>query len=413
MEQKNKKNHKEHRDELAELFAETQRHLEAGKELAGKDGALQPLLKKLLEASLEGEIDAHLKSEGNSNRRNRKGNKTVKTQYGKVELDTPRDRQSSFEPILVPKRQRTLGASIDNKILGFYSMGMSYRDIGVHVEETYGIELSQGMLTAITDQIWEEVEAWRTRPLEELYPCLWLDAMVFKVREEGRIVKKAVYMALARTMEGQKELLGFYMGEAESAKFWMRVLSDLQERGVQDILICCIDNLSGFVEAVNAVYPETDVQLCLIHQLRNSLKFVSWQDRKEVAKDLRKVYSGVDEQAALVELDRFEAKWGKKYRPIVKSWRKNWTELATMFNYTAGIRTMIYTTNTIEGFHRQIRKVTETKGAFSSERALFTLLFLAQMRMSQSWTRVPKIWRKTKIELVINYEERIKRYYHY
>ena len=203
------------------------------------------------------------------------------------------------------------------------------------------------------------------------------------------------------------------MGEAESAKFWMRVLSDLQERGVQDILICCIDNLSGFVEAVNAVYPETDVQLCLIDQLRNSLKFVSWQDRKAVAKDLRKVYSGVDEQAALVDLDRFEANWGKKYRPIVKSWRKNWPELATMFNYTAGIRTMIYTPDTIEGFDRQIRKVTKTKGAFSSERALVKLLFLAQMRISQSWTRVPNTWRKTKIELVINYEERIKRYYHY
>lgn len=413
MDEKNKQQDNKKRDELAEIFGEAQRRLEEGKELSGKDGALRPLLKKLLEASMNGEMDAHLQKKSAGNRRNGKNSKTVKTDYGQIEIDTPRDRQSTFEPVLIPKRQRTLGAGIDNKILGLYSLGMSYRDIRKHVDEMYGIELSQGMLTAITDQIWEEVEAWRTRPLEELYACVWLDGMVFKVREEGRIVKKTVYIALARNMEGKKELLGFYLGDAESAKFWMQVLSDLQQRGVKDILICCIDNLSGFVEAIQAVFPKTDVQLCLIHQVRNSLKFVSWKEKKEVAKDLRKVYTAKDEQAALAELDRFEAKWGKKYPPIVKSWRSNWTELATMFNYSAGIRTMIYTTNTIEGFNRQIRKVTKTKGAFSSDRALIKLLFMAQMRITKSWTRAPNTWTQTRIELVINYEERIKKYYQY
>jgi len=404
-----KKKETNNREELAYLFKEAQDRLESGAPLEGEDGALRPLLKKLLEASLNGEMDAHVKGDRN-NRRNGKGSKDVKTQFGTVPIRTPRDRAGTFEPMLIPKRQRTLGASLDNKILSLYASGMSYRDIRDHVDEMYGVELSPATLTAITDQIWEEVEAWRSRPLEEIYPCVWLDAMYFKVREDGRVVKKAVYMVLARTLEGQKELLGFYIGQTESAKFWMQVLSDLQQRGVQDILICCVDNLTGFVDAIESIFPLTDVQSCIVHQVRNSIKYVVWSDQKTVAKDLRQVYSAKDEAAALKQLDSFEQKWGHKYPPIVKSWRKHWSQLSTLFNYPQNVRKMIYTTNAIEGFHRQIRKATKTKGAFTSERALIKLLYLVQARITAKWQRAPIEWKSVLNTLVVYYEDRIENY---
>lgn len=404
-----KEKNKPNREELTELFAEAQKRLESGASLEGEEGVVRPLLKRLLEASLEGEMDAHLQ-ENRPNRRNGKIPKQVKTEFGTVPIETPRDRDGTYEPLLIPKRQRTLGPSLDNKILGLYALGMSYRDIRNHVAEMYGVELSPATLTAITDQIWDEVEAWRTRPLDEIYACVWLDAMYFKVREDGRVVKKAVYMVIARTLEGHKELLGFYIGQSESAKFWMQVLSDLQQRGVQDILICCIDNLSGFVEAIESIYPLTDVQTCIVHQVRNSLKYVVWSDQKSVAKDLRKIYSALDETTALQQLAAFEEKWNKKYPPIAKSWHRHWSQLSTLFNYPQNLRKMIYTTNTIEGFHRQIRKATKTKGAFTSERALIKLLYLAQARITAKWQRAPVEWKSILNTLVIYYEERIEKY---
>jgi transposase-like protein len=394
-------------DELANLFGEALEKLQEGKELSGKDGALRPLIKRLLEVSLDAELDQHV-SQSKTNRRNGRGRKTVKTSHGTVEIETVRDRDGSFEPQIIGKRQTTLGASVDNKILSLYGMGMSYRDIREHVDEMYGLSLSPATLTAITDQIWPEVQSWRERPLDSKYACVWLDAMHYKVREEGVVEKRAVYMALARKLNGNKELLGFYVSKSESAKFWMQVLNDLQQRGVEDILICCIDNLKGFVEAIESVFPRTDVQLCIVHQVRNSMRYVPWSDQREVVRDLKEVYRSVNEEQGLEKLAKFEDKWSSKYKPMVDSWKRNWPELATMFKYPAAIRKMIYTTNMIEGFHRQIRKVTKTKGAFSNDRALIKLLYLAQDRIAKDWQRAPRDWKQILNALVIFYEDRIK-----
>ena len=382
---------KKQNDELADLFGEALDKLQQGKELSGKDGALRPLIKRLLEVSLDAELDEHV-GKSKTNRRNGRGRKTVKTSQGPVDIDTVRDRDGSFEPQIIGKRQTTLGPSVDNKILSLYAMGMSYRDIREHVDEMYGLSLSPATLTAITDQIWPEVQAWRERPLDRKYACVWLDAMHYKVREEGVVEKRAVYMVLARKLNGHKELLGFYVSKSESAKFWMQVLNDLQQRGVEDILICCIDNLKGFVQAIESVFPKTDVQLCIVHQVRNSMRYVPWSDQREVVRDLKEIYRAANEERGLEKLDKFEEKWSPRYKPMVDSWRRNWAELATMFKYPAPIRKMIYTTNIIEGFHRQIRKVTKTKGAFSNDRALIKLLYLSQDRIAKDWQRAPRDW---------------------
>ena len=403
------KKNKEERQEILKLFEEAQKRLEDGKELSGEDGVMRPLLKKLLEAGLNGEMDAHLK-QSKPNRRNGSGSKKLKTTYGPLDLTTPRDRESSFEPKLVEKRQRTLGASLDNKLLSLYSLGMSYRDIRQHMDELYGVDVSPALLTAVTDQIWDEVEQWRNRMLEDVYACVWLDAMVFKVRQDGQVIKKAVYMALGLRMDGSKELLGMYIGQNESAKFWMQVLSDFQQRGVQDILMCCVDNLSGFVQAIQSIFPQTDIQLCIVHQVRNSLKYVIWKDQREVIKDLKAIYKAKDEPAGLKQLDKAEEKWGAKYKAMIKSWRNNWSEISTLFNYPQAIRRMIYTTNMIEGFHRQVRKVTKTKGAFASDGALYKLLYLAQKRITADWNkRQRKDWKEILNILAITYEDRLRK----
>lgn len=395
------------KDELADLFGEALDKLQEGKELSGKDGALRPLIKRLLEVSLDAELDAHV-GKSNVNRRNGRGRKTVKTSHGPVDIDTGRDRDGSFEPQIIGKRQTTLGASVDNKILSLYAMGMSYRDIREHVDELYGLSLSPATLSAITDQIWPEVQQWRERPLDSKYACVWLDAMYYKVREEGLVEKRAVYMVLARKLNGHKELLGFYVSKSESAKFWLQVLNDLQQRGVEDILICCIDNLKGFVQAIESVFPKTDVQLCVVHQVRNSMRYVPWSDQREVVRDLKEVYRADTEEKGWEKLEAFEQKWAPKYKPMVDSWKRNWPELATMYKYPAAIRKMIYTTNMIEGFHRQIRKATKTKGAFSNEKALIKLLYLAQDRIARGWKKAPREWKQILNALVIFFEDRIK-----
>lgn len=405
-----KKKSKNEEQEILKLFEEAQKRLAEGKGLSGEQGAMRPLLKKLLEAGLNGEMNAHL-DQSRPNRRNGSTDKSVKSDYGPINLSTPRDRDGSFEPMLVAKRQRTLGASLDNKLLSLYSLGMSYRDIRNHMDEMYGVDVSPALLTAVTDQIWEEVEQWRNRTLEEVYACVWLDAMFFKVREEGRVVKKAVYMALGRRMDGDKELIGMYIGESESAKFWMQILSDFQQRGVKDILLCCIDNLSGFVDAIQSIFPQTDIQLCIVHQVRNSMKYVTWKESRSVLKDLQAIYRAKDEQEGLRQLEKAATKWEGKYKAMIASWKRNWSELSTLYNYPAAIRRMIYTTNVIEGFHRQIRKVTKTKGAFSSDRALYKLLYLAQQRITKEWNKQqPKEWKEILNTLAINYEERLRKY---
>ena len=275
--------------ELEKLFEDALNTLKTTKKLEGADGAVTPIIKRLLELTMEGEMDAHM-DESRPNRRNGHGKKNVKTSLGAVDIDTPRDRDSTYEPVLLPKRQRSLGPALEQKILSLYSMGMSYRDITSHLVDMYDIELSAAQLTSITDKIWPEIEEWRSRPLDAVYPFVWLDAMFYKVKQDGQIKPMAAYLVLVMNIEGEKDLLGIYLAETESATFWMQVLSDLQSRGLEDIIIACIDNLKGFKGAIEALYPRTDVQLCIVHQIRNSIKYVPWTDEKEVIRDMKTIY---------------------------------------------------------------------------------------------------------------------------
>ena len=388
------------------LLTEALEKLKAGEPLEGENGVLAPLIKRLIEAALAGEANAHV-SDSRPNRLNGATKKRLKTSYGPVDIETPRDRDGTFDPQLVRKRQMTLGSSIDRKILSLYSMGMSYRDIEEYIKEMYGMELSPALMSSITDQVIGEVQSWRQRPLEKLYSCVWLDAIYFRVREDGQVVQKAVYTLIGVNLEGVKDVLGFYIGAHESAKFWMQVLDDLRTRGVERILIACIDNLTGFKEAIRSIYPKTDIQQCLVHQMRNSLQYVPYKHQKEVAGDLKAIYKASNREAAEVVLEEVEKKYKNRYKPMVDSWYRNWTELSQMFNYPLPLRRMIYTTNSIEGFHRQLRKVTKTKGSFSSDQALSKLLFLVIRRITGKWTRSYHNWTEILTSLTIYYEDDI------
>jgi len=391
--------------ELGELWEQALTRLKKGKTLEGADGAMTPLIKRLLEASLEGEMDAHL-DESRPNRRNGKGKKRVKTGFGEVAISTPRDREGSYQPELLPKRQRSLGLSLENKILSLYSMGMSYRDISSHIEEMYGMELSPSQLTTITDKVWPELEEWRNRPLDQVYPFLWLDALFYKVKQDGQIKSMAAYMVLGMNVEGEKDLLGIYLAETESAKFWMQVLADLQSRGLKDIIIACIDNLKGFKEAIEALYPQTDVQLCIVHQIRNSMRYVPWTDEREVIKDMKEIYKANNLDQAEKALDRFESKWKKEYPAMVKSWKSNWEGLSTFYNHPPAVRQIMYTTNSIEGFNRQVRKATKTKGALTSKEALLKMLYLVSMNVQKRWSK-PRSWKSVLGIMTISYPDRM------
>lgn len=397
---------KENNDELQKKALE---QLKSGKSLFGKDGAFAPLLKNFIEKALDAEMEGHLDDDQrqHGNKRNGKGKKTIKSSIGSFEIDTPQDRQSSFEPELIRKRQTILAESLSGKIIGLYGLGMSYRDISKHIEEMYDMEISHTVLSQITDKIIPDIKAWQSRPLDAVYPIIWLDAMHFKVREDGKVVHKALYNILGINKEGKKEILGLYVSESEGANFWLQVLTDLHNRGVKDVLIASIDNLNGFSEAILSIYPQTEVQSCLVHQIRNSLKYVASKDQKEFMKDLKKVYRASSKDLAETELLKLEEKWGKKYPVVIESWQKNWEKLSTYFQYTEPIKKLIYTTNPIEGYHRQIRKVTKTKGAFTSEMALIKLVYLATMRIQQKWTSPIQNWGLTAQQLAIKFEGRL------
>lgn len=384
--------------------------LKAGKPLSGKDGVLMPLIKRIVEAALRGEVESHLDSEPaeSRNRKNGKGSKTMRSDYGSFELETPRDRNSTFEPELVKKRQTTLGKSLDDKIIALYGLGMSYTDITRHMEDMYGVELSPATLSAITDNILPVIKEWQARPLDEIYPFVWMDAIHYKVREEGKIVSKAVYTILALNIHGIKDVIGIYVSESEGANFWLQVLTDLSNRGVKDILIASIDGLKGFGEAIKTIFPLTEIQLCIVHQVRNSLRYISYKDQKAFMRDLKQVYKSVTKQLAEQKLDDLDVSWGKKYPLVIKSWRSNWEELSAFFKYPEEIRRIIYTTNVIEGFHRQIRKVTKTKGAFSNENSLLKLIYLAIQNISKKWTMPPWNWSQTVSQLSVFFEGRMK-----
>jgi len=381
--------------------------LKNGKELGGKDGVLAPMLKRLLEAAMEGEMDAHLKQQDTPNRRNGKMGKKLKTGFGSIEVNTPRDRNGSFEPEILPKRQTTLGASLDHKVISLYGIGMSYADICAHLEELYGVTTSPATLSTITDRVIDEVKAWQGRPLESVYPFVWLDAIHYKVKENGGIRSKAVYCMLGVNREGIKELLGMYVGENEGARFWLSVISDLQNRGVKDIIIASVDNLKGLSNAIRSVFPHAEVQLCIVHQIRNSTKNVPYKQRPQVVEALKAIYTAPSKDQAEVALAKLEENWGGQYPAMVRSWLNNWEELSNYFKYPDAIRKRIYTTNPIESFHSQLRKVTKTKRVFPSDMALMKLLYLVQENVSKKWTTPLKEWKQTYSQLMIIFENRL------
>lgn len=394
--------------QLDALVKELSEQLTQGKPLTGQDGVFTPLLKRVIEASLEGEMDVHLKDQkgSDSNRRNGRGSKQVQSSLGGFEIFTPRDREGSFTPQTLKKRQRRITNDIDSKILSLYSRGMSYRDIQSHLADMYGVEVSAGTLSAITDRILPEILDWQVRPLDSVYPVMWLDAMHFKVREHGKVVSEAVYSVLAVDTEGVKQVLGIYFGDIESSGFWRSVLHELQTRGVQDIFVACIDNLAGFGDAIEDLFPRTDVQLCLVHQMRNSLKYVNYKDYKAVSRDLRAVYTALNESAARQYLEQAEDRWGSKYNVIFRSWYKNWDRLTNFYKYPPALRRVIYTNNPIESYHRMVRKVTKTKGAFSSENAIVKQIYLATINAQTKWNGSMFGWSSVRRDLVDCFEER-------
>lgn len=387
---------------------EAAKKIKKGDSLLGKEGVLTPLLKEFLEATLDGEIESHLEECEEPNRKNGKLRKQLKTSMGTVELATPRDRNGSFEPEIVAKRQKTLGVDLDRQIIALYARGASYGDIRDHLSEMYDLDVSPATISRITDKILPLIQEWRSRPLERVYPFVWLDAIHYKVRHEGRVVTRAVYCVLGLNQEGYKELLGMYIGENEGAKFWLQVLTDLQNRGVEDIFIACIDCLQGFAEAIESIFPQTEVQLCVVHQIRNSQKYLSYKDVKSFMKDLQGVYRANTKELAERHLDQLATNWGQRYPKVIESWRRNWPRLSNYFQYNKEIRRIIYTTNIIEGFHRQIRTVTKSKGAFQSEEALMKLLFLVQENITAKWNKPVHNWNQTLAQLSIIFGDRLK-----
>jgi putative transposase len=379
-----------------------------GEALMGKEGVLTPLLKEFLEGALEGELEAHLEDQEEPNRKNGKGKKQVKTPIGSVDISTPRDRNGSFEPEIVAKRSKTLGVDLDRQIIALYARGASYGDIRDHLSEMYDLEVSPATISRVTDKILPLIQEWRNRPLEAVYPFVWLDAIHYKVRHEGRVVTRAVYCIIGLNQDGYKELLGMYVGENEGAKFWLQVLTDLQNRGISDIFIACIDNLQGFAEAIESIFPHTEVQLCIVHQIRNSHKYLSYKDVKSFMKDLQGVYRATTKDLAERNLDQLSANWGSRYPKVIESWKKNWSRLSSYFQYNKEIRRIMYTTNIIEGFHRQLRTVTKSKGAFQSEDALLKLLFLVQENIVSKWNKPVHNWNQTLAQLSIIFGDRLK-----
>lgn len=389
---------------------EAMARLKAGDRIGGPDGIMAPLMQEFIQASLEGEMEAHLEDGPESNRRNGKGKKRVRSEGGMLDLEPPRDRDGTFNPQIVEKRQRKLNTGLDEQIIYLYARGSSYNDIHEQLKQIYGVDISPTTISRVTDKVLPALREWQTRPLEEVYPFVFLDAIHYKVREDGKVVKKAVYCVIGITQEGYKEVLGLYLGLAggESSKFWLQVLSDLESRGLEDILVACIDNLSGFADAIEEVYPQTEVQLCIIHQIRNSRKYLAWKDSRAFMAELKRVYQAKDIEQAAFQLDQLELNWGKKYPAVIKSWRNNWDRLTVYFQYPASIRKIIYTTNIIESFHKQLRKVTKTKGAFTSDDALMKLLFLIQDQVSAKWSRPLHNWNLTLTQLSMYFKERLR-----
>jgi len=369
-------------------------------------------ISEMLEAELEDDLGYtryDYKNKKTTNSRNGYSKKKVRSNYGDSEIKVPRDRDGEFEPKVVKKNQSTM-PSIEDQVLSMYAKGMTTTDIEKHLESIYGIDATPELISRITDKILPLVTEWQSRPLEEVYSIVFMDAIHYKVRSEGRIIKKAAYTAIGVNLEGFKEVLGIWVGEAESAKFWLSILNELKNRGIKDILIISVDGLKGFSEAIESAFPETEVQKCIIHQVRASTRYVSYKDIKAFVADLKKIYKAVTEEVALSELDALEEKWGKKYPLSIKSWRANWAELATFFKYPKELRRIIYTTNNVESFHRQLRKVTKSKSVFPNDKALLKMLYLATMDATERWTMRVRDWPVILSQLTVYFEERVSKY---
>ena len=368
-------------------------------ELIGENGLLKQLTKAILERALQAEMTVHLGHEKNSaitsqsgNVRNGKSGKTIKGEFGKLPIEIPRDRDSSFEPVIIPKGQ-TRFAGFDDKIISLYSRGMTTREIQGHLEDIYGVDVSPTLISTVTDAVADEVKIWQNRPLDAVYPIVYMDAIRVKVRDSGHVMNKAVYLAIGITMDGVKEVLGMWVAQNEGAKFWLQVVTELRNRGVQDIFIACVDGLKGFPEAIETVFPHTQVQLCLVHMVRNSLKYVSWKQRKEVAADLKAIYQAPTAEQAEMELMAFEEKWDETHPSISQSWRKNWERITPFFAYSPEIRKVIYTTNAIESLNMSLRKVTKNRGSFPNDEAMTKLLYLALNNIAKKWTLPIRDWK--------------------
>ena len=379
---------------------------------------IQNLFKETIAEFLENGLDAELddelgysrydyKNKDTENSRNGHSKKTLRTSFGDVEVSVPRDRKGEFDPQILKKNQTSISQDVEEKILSMYAKGMTTSDIEMHIRDIYGIEVSDTTVSRVTDKILPIAKEWQQRPLEAIYAVVFLDAIHYHVRSEGQIIKKAVYIAIGINLDGKKDVLGMWVGENESAKFWATVLNSLKNRGVEDIFIACTDNLTGFSSAIEAVFPKTEIQNCIIHQLRNSSKYVSYKDIKALMADLKAVYAAVDEAAALEALDVFSEHWDKKYPKISQSWRDNWANLSTYFKYPKEVRRLIYTTNTIEGFNRQLRKVTKSKSVFPTDDSLFKMLYLAMIDITKKWTGRRQDWSVIYAQMAIFFGDRI------
>ncbi|MNM75990.1 Transposase, Mutator family [compost metagenome] len=375
--------------------------------------ALKELFAETLQEMLEGEMDTHLgyekhevKAKMTPNSRNGKSKKTVVSEYGEQEISVPRDRLCEFEPLVVQKHQKNV-TGIEDQIIALYAKGVSTREIQDHLQNLYGIEVSPAFISNVTNKIVPLIKEWQNRPLQGVYAVVYMDAIHFKVKQDGAIVNKAAYMVIGIDLDGNKDVLGMWIGENETSKFWLSVLNDLKNRGVLDILIICVDNLNGFSEAISACYPKTEIQKCIIHQIRNCTRYVSYKDLKKVTADLKPIYKAATEQGALLELDRFEEVWGAKYPLIVRSWRNNWEELSTFFKYPPEIRKLIYTTNMIESYHRQLRKVTKGKSMFPTDEALLKMLYLVTMDVTRKWTGRVQNWGQMLLQFSVFFPERV------
>ena len=387
-------------------------------DLLGEKGLFKELQKALLEAVLEGEMTYHLgyekhdpKGNNSGNSRNGSGKKTLKGEYGEMGIKVPRDRNGDFEPQFIKKRQ-TRFEGFDAKIIALYARGLSTRDIQAQLKDLYGVEVSPDLISTVTNEIIKEVTEWQNRPLDPLYPILYLDGVVVKVRDEGHIRNKTVYLALGVNLEGQKELLGMWIEQTEGAKFWLRVITELQNRGVQDILIACVDGLKGFEDAIHSVFPETQVQLCIVHIIRNSLKYVSYKDRKELAADLKHIYRSANKDEARTHLDEFKEKWDSRYPLIGRLWERNWELVIPFLAYPDYIRKAIYTTNAIESLNRSLRKVLKTKGSFPNDEAVMKILYLALRNIAKKWTMPIKDWGLALNQFGIIFGERLESHLH-